>query len=334
MGIRFGLFVAFVTSLLFGCASLEGGRKASNLATPHEVIPPNKDNDLRLFYADGKVLKGSAALAKMNTDANLTLWLAGNQFFAMADVIGAFQKDYPAVGNVALMTLPPGFLRKGINKGGWNYEGKDYPMQPDIYASVDLGDLKALKVAGKMDQYMIYLHNALDLIVAKGNPKNVKGIDDLGRDDLNVMLGNPLDEGIMIFYAKRVLQKHNLWEKLTGGKECKSCWTKPNVYFTAVHHRETPPALKSGATDVGIVWATETKNALEEGYEFETVPLPPEDSLINEVAYAIGPLTTSKRHDAIQKYFTFLISDKAQNIYAKFGFIKATKEELNFKPIP
>jgi len=299
-----------------------------------EPIPPNKDNDLRLFYRDGALIKGSAALEKMSTGANLTLWLAGNQFFAMEDVIRTFQKENPGAGNVGLITLPPGVILKAINAGGWTYEGKEYRMQPDIYGSVDLGHLKKLKASGAMDQYMIYTHNALDLMVVKGNPKKIKGIDDLGRDDLKIMLPNPIDEGIMTFYARKVLQNHKLWDKISGGRECKACDTTPNVHFTVVHHREIPDGIKAGAVDVGIVWATETKNALDEGHAVETVALPPEDSLIDEVSYVIGSLTGSTHKDDAKKYLSFLQSEKAQDAYARFGFVKASTADLQIRAIP
>lgn len=328
--------ILLLTSLL-GCASAPEQNSAPKPSTPVatlERIPPNKDNDLRLFYKDGRLLKGSPALEKMNTDANLTLWLAGNQFFAMEDVVRTFQKEHPEVGNVGLITLPPGIIVKAINAGGWIYDGKEYRMLPDIYASVDLGHLKQLKARGTMEQYMIYTHNALNLMVPKGNPKHIKGIDDLGRNDLKIMLPNPIDEGIMTFYAKKVLQNHKLWDKISGGKECKSCDPTPNVHFTSVHHREIPDGMKAGTVDVGIVWATETKNALEEGHAVETVALPPEDSLINEVSYAIGTLTGSTHRAAANKYLAFLQSDKGQDAYVKFGFVKAYKADLQIRPIP
>jgi sulfate/thiosulfate transport system substrate-binding protein len=299
-----------------------------------EAIPPNKDNDLRLFYADGSIVKGSAALEKMGTDANLSLWIAGNQFFAMAEVIRDFQKEYPEVGNIGLITLPPGIIVKAIKSGGWTYQGRDYRMRPDIYASVDLGHLQALKASGQMDQYMVYTHNALNLIVPQGNPKGVKGIADLGRGDLKIMLPNPIDEGIMTFYAKRVLIRHQLWDKLSGGRECKSCDPTPNVHFTSVHHREIPDGLKAGTVDAGIVWATETKNALSEGHAVEAIPLPPEDSLSNEVSYATGMLTGAKHQAEAGKYLAFLQTAKGQAAYARFGFVEASKTDLAIRAIP
>ena len=94
-------------SLIGGYAHAAGDENAAQAAASLEPIPPNKDNDLRLFYADGRIVTGSAALQKMDSDADLTLWLAGNQFFAMEDVIHAFQKQHPKAGNIGLITLPP-----------------------------------------------------------------------------------------------------------------------------------------------------------------------------------------------------------------------------------
>jgi ABC-type molybdate transport system substrate-binding protein len=101
-----------------------------------------------------------------------------------------------------------------------------------------------------------------------------------------------------------------------------------------VHHREIPDGLKAGTVDVGIVWATETKNALEEGSPISAVALPAQDSLIDEVSYAIGTMTDSKHKDAASKYLSFLQTDQGQAAYEKFGFVRASKADLEIKAIP
>ena len=45
------------------------------------VIPANKDHDLKFYAGSGAVAMGPAALARAQADADLILWLAGNQFF-------------------------------------------------------------------------------------------------------------------------------------------------------------------------------------------------------------------------------------------------------------
>ena len=63
-----------------------------------------------------------ARLGRMQRDAGLVLWVAGNQFFAMDAVVRAFQTQNPAI-SVGLITLPPGLLLEAIEKGGWTYGG-------------------------------------------------------------------------------------------------------------------------------------------------------------------------------------------------------------------
>ncbi len=138
----------------------------------------------------------------------------------------------------------------------------------------------------------------------------------------------------MQFYARKVLERHGIWQAISGGKECYSCQTTPNNWFTAVHHRETPDRLKAGTTDAGIVWRTETLEALREGAQVEAVTLPPEDSLRDEVSYVIGALKGSPNAATAEKYLAFLASPVGQEAYARYGFVKAVPEELRLKPIP
>ena len=296
-------------------------------------IPPKKDSDLKLYSSDGGILKGKAAMARMQTDADVVLWIAGNQFFAMDDVVAAYRKVQPNV-RVGLITLPPGLILEAITKGGWTYEGENYPGLPDVYASVSIGHLKTLKAQGLAQSYIIYMHNELQLIVAKGNPKGIKGIPDLARSDVRTSMPNPVNEGIMQFYARKMLERHGLWEAISASKICVSCQTTDRNWFTAVHHRETPERIKAGQSDTGIVWRTEVLEALRDGAQIEGIELPAADSLRDEVSYAIAALSNSARKAGAAAYLEFLATPAAQDAYAKFGFVKADANELKPKPIP
>ena len=302
------------------------------LATPLATIPPNKDTDLKFYQADGAILKGVGALEHMASDADLVVWLAGNQFFAMDAVIGAFQRAHPGV-SVGLITLPPGLLLSAIQGGGWVYNGKEYRCAPDIYASVNIGHLRQLKAAGLMRSYEIYMHNELQVMVAKGNPKAITGIDDLVRSDVRTSLPNPVNEGIMQFYARAVLERHGIWMKIANGQECVSCQTTERNWFTAVHHRETPERIRGDKSDAGIVWKTEVMEALRHGAPIEGVELPVSDSLREQVSYAVGALESTRHRDDADRYLAFLATPAAQDAYASFGFVKAKPEELALKPI-
>ena len=297
------------------------------------LIPDNKDNDLKFYGPDGKLAKGAEAMARMQGDAGLLLWLAGNQFFAMDDVVRAFQNAHPGM-SVGLITLPPGLILAAIKAGGWTYGGVNYAGRPDVYASVNLGHLQALKKAGLMEQYATYMHNELQIMVAKGNPSRLKGVGDLVRPGVRTSMPNPVNEGIMQFYARKVLERHGVWQQISAGKECVSCQTTPANWFTAVHHRETPDRIKAGTADAGIVWKTEVLEAVRDGAQVEGIELPPADSLRDEVSYAIGALTDSRRKKAAALYLQFLSTPGAQETYAKYGFVKASPAELALREIP
>jgi ABC-type molybdate transport system substrate-binding protein len=331
------LFAIVLAALGFPSLVADAGAQAPAVKAGTEikfvVLPPNHDNDLKFYLGGGRIVTGSEALGRMQAEADLVLWLLGNQFFAMDEVIGAFQKEHSGM-KVGLLTLPSGLLRSAIQKGGWTYSGKEFPGTPDVYASVNLGDLKQLKANGLMETYAIYMHNELQIMVAKGNPKKIMGIKDLARADVRTTMPNPVNEGIMQFYARKVLERHGVWQTISGGRECFSCQTTDRNWFAAVHHRETVERLRDNKTDAGIVWKTEVSEALRQGAQVQGVELPPEDSLRDEVGYAIGALTSSRRKANAEKFLTFLASSNAQQAYAKFGFVNASAEELRLKPIP
>jgi ABC-type molybdate transport system substrate-binding protein len=324
-----------VSAILLAAAIFASQSPALAQAKPHNelaAIPPNKDTDLKFYSTDGTIQRGVGALEHMASDADLVLWVAGNQFFAMDEVVGAFQKIHPGV-TVGLITLPPGLLLSAIQGGGWVYNGKEYRCAPDIYASVNLGHLRQLKAAGVMSQYAVYMHNELQIMVAKGNPKKIVGIEDLARPDVRTSLPNPVNEGIMQFYARKVLERHGIWPAIANGQECVSCQTTERNWFTAVHHRETPERIRDNKSDAGIVWKTEVMEALRQGAQVEAVELPAVDSLRDEVSYAIGSLENGRHKANAESYLAFLATDGAQQGYEKFGFVKARPDELALKPI-
>ncbi len=290
------------------------------------------NKDYRTFMADGTIAYGRIA---DSYSADLVMYLAGNQFMVMEDLIRDFQARNPDIGSIYVETIPPGQILKGqILKQG-QINGEDTARNPDLFASVNLGHLKKLKAKGTMDDYMIYVHNKLELMVAAGNPKNIRGPEDLARDDLVQSHPNPLTEGIFKFYGAQMLRDLGLYEKVTGNAECKSCWAiDGKTWFTSRHHRETPTRIEAGQADVGIVWTTEVVYARQNGRAVEGVPIPAPLNQESRVGYAIGALSTGRNPYNAMRYLAYLGTGAAQDIYASHGFLRATDSELKLKPIP
>jgi ABC-type molybdate transport system substrate-binding protein len=202
-------------------------------------------------------------------------------------------------------------------------------MNPDIFASVNIGHLRKLNGKGLMNEHIIYTHNKLELMVAEGNPRGIKGAEDLARDDLVQSHPNPLTEGIFKFYGSAMLRDLGLYEAVTGNAECRSCWAvEGKTWFTSRHHRETPDRIEKGEADVGIVWATEVVHAKAEGRPLEGVVIAAPLNKQDKVNYAIGIMTNGRNAENAARYLAYLGTEDAQSIYAKYGFIRATAEEL------
>ena len=288
------------------------------------------NKDYRTFYQGGRVDFGKIG---DSYTADLVLYLAGNQFMVMEELVKDFLKKHPGVKNVYVETIPPGQIFNGqILKQG-KINGIDTARNPDVFASVNLGHLKKLNEKGLISRYQIYTHNKLELMIASGNPKGIKGAEDLGRDDLVQSHPNPLTEGIFKFYGSAMLKDLKLYEKVTANKMCKSCWAKEGkTWFTSRHHRETPDRIEKGEADVGIVWTTEIIEAKKHGRKIDGVAIPAPLNRGSVVGYAIGVLNSARNQNNGYNYLAYLRTGAAQNIYGKYGFVSANEQELALKP--
>jgi ABC-type molybdate transport system substrate-binding protein len=290
------------------------------------------NKDYRTFHTNGMVDQGKIG---DSYTADLVLYLAGNQFMVMDELIKDFQKKNPQIKTVYVETIPPGqILKHQILKQG-QINKQNTAMNPDIFASVNLGHLKKLKGKKMMSTFMIYTHNKLELMVAKGNPKKISGAKDLARGDLVQSHPNPLTEGIFKFYGAEMLRDLKLYEKVTANAKCRGCWAiEGKTWFTKRHHRETPDRIERGVADVGIVWTTEIIEAKKHGRKIDGVAIAASLNKGDKVGYAIGALKTGRNQANASAYLKYLGTDAAQKIYGKYGFVAAKPAELSLRAIP
>jgi len=289
------------------------------------------DHDYRTFHANGKIDYGKI---QDSYNSDLVMYLAGNQFMVMEELIKDFLAKHKSIKTVYVETIPPGqILKKQLLKQG-TINNQKTSMTPDLFASVNINHLKKLNTKDLMNHYIIYTHNKLELMVAKGNPKNINGAKDLARDDLVQSHPNPLTEGIFKFYGSAMLKDLGIHEKVTANKQCKECWAiKDKTWFTARHHRETPYRIENNQADVGIVWTTEVTHAKALGRNIDGVAIRAPYNQQDKVAYAIGELKQSKNKGNARSFVEYLATKQAQSIYGKYGFVAATEEELKIKSL-
>jgi ABC-type molybdate transport system substrate-binding protein len=288
--------------------------------------------DIRTFSRDGSVQMGRV---EDSYTADLVMYLAGNQFMVMQELMGDFFKTNADINTVFVETIPPGqIVAEQLLKQG-SVNGKNIAMNPDIYASTDVAHVVKLKAAGKMDDYMTYIRNRLALMVAPGNPKNIRGPQDLTRTDLVQSHPNPVTEGIFKNYGAEMLKDLGIYEQVTGNQQCRSCWAVPGkTWFTSRHHRETPERIENGEADVGIVWSTEVAHAKASGRKVDGIEIAPPLNKQDKAGYVIGVYKDGRNLDNARVFLAYLATDRAQSIYEKYGFSKASTADLKVASIP
>lgn len=143
------------------------------------------------------------------------------------------------------------------------------------------------------------------LVVAKGNPKGIKGIEDLARDGLRVGLTDPQYStcGEMVF---ALLEKKGIKDAVL--KNVENRLTKG--------HANLGTLLQTGAIDAAILWNGVAHNYSE---HVEIIPAPYEyETTIRVQVIGLG---YSKHPDLVRQFVSFA-HEKGTEIFASYGYVK------------
>ena len=256
-------------------------------------------------------------------DADLVLFMAGNQFMVMHDLLEEFRNIHPDIKKIFYETLPPGLELKQILAGGAVFRDKIINTVPDIYTSVTEEAMKELSINGLVSMYSVYLHNRLVLMVPGGNPAGIKNVTDLGRDEIRVSQpGSMEDISHYIYDMYKDAGGDELLKRIIEEKRAEG-----TTILTVVHHRETPLRIIKGTVDVGPVWATEIAHAVNEGLKVEAVEPGAEMDQRDKVNYFIAKLKRGSNPENADKFLDFITSRSGQNIYLHHGFVPHERQD-------
>ncbi len=252
--------------------------------------------------------------------SQLNLFMAGNQFMVMQELIDAFKHQHPEIARIYYQTLPPGLQLKQILAGGARFRNQCIHAKADIYTSVNLAAMQTLADAGKISagSQQLYLHNRLVLLVPSGNPATIRGVSDLGRDHVRISQPDPVNEDIAFHIVDMYRQAggQGLVKRIMEEKRAEG-----TTIMTVVHHRETPLRLIKRTVDVGPVWATEAIYARRQNLPMEMVDPGPELDQHLKINYYICKLTNAPHPENAELFLNFMATHRARAIYDKFGFM-------------
>lgn len=212
-----------------------------------------------------------------------------------------FKQSYGASGDQARAVI-----------GGQKADIVHLSLEPDVQKLVDAKlvspDWKQTPTKGILTQSVAVI------VVRAGNPKNIKGWDDLVKPGVKIVTPNPSSSGsakwnVLAAYG------HVL---ANGGSEAdaKTYLKKffDNVAALPGSARDATTAFTGGSGDVLLSYENEAILARQSGADFDYV-VPEEDLLIENP----GAVTTDAGPEA-KKFLAFLTGKDAQTDYAAEGF--------------
>lgn len=249
-------------------------------------------------------------------DPQLVLFMGGNQFMVVDELLAAFRQRHPQYERIFVETLPPGILAQQIKTGSLVVGNMRIALRPDVYLA---GKTQMEENRDLLGTTTYYARNKLAIMVQKGNPKAIKSLTDLGRADVRVSMPNPQTEGI----GKQIEQAY----ELAGGKALRTRIMDQKVsegstFLTQIHHRQTPVRVLTNESDAGPVWLTEILYQLKLGHPVEAIELPESVNRYGEMW--AGTMKQAPHAQAGADFVQFLTTPAAQAIYDKYGFLKPT----------
>ncbi len=305
------------------CVSV-GAARAQNAAQKNDVYPPwqhGANNDVEASRKGLDFTEPDADnLADFHgspIDPKLALFVGGNYFFAMAQLVEAFEKLHPEFkGRVYWETIPPGLLVKQIQAGGTITVGNmTWTVKPDAYFA-GLVKVKQYVEDGMLDAPAVpYVTNTLTIMLPKGNPAHVSGLADLGKPGVKLVMPNPAYEGI----ARQI--KASLAK--AGGEDLVRAVYETKVadggaILTHIHHRQTPLYLMQGRAQAGVTWQSEAVFQEKAGHPIEHVDIP--DAMNSTAIYAGAVVKGAPHPEAAKLWLDFIRSPDGLKIFESYGF--------------
>ncbi len=153
--------------------------------------------------------------------AQLRLFMAGNQFVVMDNLIAEFKKQHPKYEEIYYVTIPPGQELQWIIQSGAEWRAADFPnvqelvkvdpndpatwvmevtdapgvgfkmlQLPDVYTTVARGHMNTLGAEGLVDEFFTYTHNQLAVMA---HVSQVPDLQAIAEDDS--IIADTIDDG-------------------------------------------------------------------------------------------------------------------------------------------
>lgn len=168
----------------------------------------------------------------------------------------------------------------------------------DVLATADVRTMDGVAKQVPREGRRVFAYNSLTVAVAPGNPRRIKGLADLARPRLRVVLAaEPVPIG---GYSRQALAKAGVTVRPRSEE---------------IDARSVLTRVRTGEADAGIVYITDMRSA---GRAASSVPIPAAQNVT--ATYPAGVTADSDHEAAAAAFVTWLGSAEAKNVLDKNGF--------------
>ncbi len=236
----------------------------------------------------GSATSGASASPQARLTGPLTVLAAASLTEAFTDTRTALEKEhtglhvtYGFAGSQALVTQ--------VIDGA----------PADVVATADEASMQKLVTAALVETPTVLARNRLEIAVAPGNPRGIRGLAGLAAPGLTVVLADP---------------------SVPAGRFAGQALQKAGVTVTPrsleLDVKSVLRTVAMGEADAGIVYVTDVTAA---GATVTGVPIPDEQNVI--ATYPIAVVRATAHHDAAAAFVTEIVSGDGQQHLRTRGFL-------------
>lgn len=169
----------------------------------------------------------------------------------------------------------------------------------DVVATADTSHMDMLRSKGLVGTPVVMAQNLLEIAVAPGNPRHVRGLSDLSNPDLKVVLADP---------------------SVPAGRFARQALAKAGVSVRPVSEpldvKAVLQTVETGNADAAIVYLTDVRSA---GGQVQGVAIPTSENVL--ATYPIAVVSATRNRPAAEAFVAQEISGPGASRLRAFGFL-------------
>lgn len=189
--------------------------------------------------------------------AKLVVFSDGNHHMALQEALQAFVRANPEVDDVFYSTTPPSVALQLLCAGHLDLGNLRISISPNVFIGPP-AVLERLVTGGLMHSHQAFARSrGIALLVRKGNPKGISGVESLNHPDVRLFISNPDNEKVSHEIYADCLRQLASQQGLPADfldSSAERAATDRIMHGESIHHREAPQAIADGRADAAVVF--------------------------------------------------------------------------------